>query len=84
MQINEQELAQAVDRLREGETVLGVSHECVFKKMICNHQLMITVLEGLHEDNSMSFDAFHECFDDYATDLLREAYRTKLEHGAGL
>lgn len=84
MQINEQELADAVERLREGEQVMGVTQECVFKKMIGNHSLMIAVLEGLHEDNSMSFDAFHECFDSYATDLLREAYRTKLEHEAGL
>lgn len=62
MQINEQELAEAVDRLREGEQVLGVNSDHV---------------EDLMDIASASFEVAAE-------NLLIEAYRTKLEHEAGL
>lgn len=82
--INEQELAEAVERLREGETVMGITQESVFKKMIGNQELIIAVLEWFHEDNSMSFDALNERFDNYAADLLLEELRANQEVNSGL
>lgn len=80
--INEQELAEAIDRLREGETVIGINRDDVYTRMIVDRYFTIGIFEGVHQgDTVFNFDEF---FVETATDLLREAYRAKLEHGAGL
>lgn len=83
--INEQELAAAVERLREGDdNELLVKHGEVLLAMRTNSFLTSTLLVKLSEyDNDIQV-YFEEKFNEAATDLLREAYRTKLEHGAGL
>ena len=85
MQINEQELAEAVDRLREGDdNGLLVKHDQVLLKMHSNPLLIPAILVKLFECDSEIQSYFNEKFSEIATDLLREAYRTKLEHEAGL
>lgn len=82
--INEQELAEAVERLREGDdNGLLVKQEEVFKAILRNERLAIMILESINEEDAFAFDAFEDAFKNYARDLLREAYRTKLEHEAG-
>lgn len=80
--INEQELAKAVEVLNEGGKALDVSCEDVYRKMLSNEPFTMKMMEEIHAWNSCV--DFNEKFDEIATDLLREAYRTKLEHGAGL
>lgn len=83
MQINEQELADAIERLREGETVLSVSDSDVFSVIMANG-CAAQILIKLYENNSDTQVYFEEKFNEVASDLLREVYRTKLEHEAGL
>ena len=80
--INEQELAAAVERLREGDdNGLLVKQEEVFKAILRNEGLAVMILESLNERDKNTFDAFKTTFNDYARDLLIQA---KLEHEAGL
>lgn len=83
MKINEQELAEAVDRLREGEKVLDVTHEDVLSKLAERKDLIEILLDELF-CVSEAQESFERCFNGVATDLLIEAYRTKLEIDAGL
>ncbi len=82
MQINEQELAEAVERLREcDDNGLLVKQEEVFKAILRNEGLAIMILESLNDCDKNAFEAFKTSFDDYASGLLIQA---KLEHEAGL
>ena len=84
MQINEQELAQAVDRLREGETVMGLSYDKVMESAMHNDSFVYEILDDLLNGNlQMAKDEIDSLFDRNAESMLRELYRTKLEHGAG-
>ena len=80
--INEQELAEAVERLREGDdNGLLVESDEVLLAMRTNSFLTSTLLVKLSEyDNDIQV-YFDEKFDDVARKLLIEA---KLEHEAGL
>lgn len=82
--INEQELAEAVDRLREGEIVLGVSCEDVYRSMYRKEKLIMVMMSDIHGGNKFLLDGFLAAFSTCAESILREAYRTKLEHEAGL
>lgn len=83
MQIKEQELAQAVDRLREGDdNGLMVKYYKVLGRMVDESfgaDLIYSLLEG--GDASALFE---EKFSEIARYELREAYRAKLEQEAGL
>lgn len=81
--INEQELAEAVERLREGDdSGLLVKYYRVLGRMV-DESFGADLIYSLFEGGDAS-SLFEEKFDEIATDLLREAYRTKLEHEAGL
>ncbi|APC46554.1 hypothetical protein [Alteromonas phage PB15] len=83
MQINEQELAAAVERLREGDCFgLLVSEDDVMSRMI-DKGIGMELVNALFTGDDASA-LFEREFDSTARDLLREAYRTKLEHEAGL
>ena len=83
--INEQELADAVERLREGDdNGLLVKYDQVLLKMHSTPLLIPAILVKLFECDSGIQEYFDEKFSEIAVDLLREAYRTKLEHEAGL
>lgn len=83
MQINEQELAEAVERLREGEQVMGINADNVLISMMNDLVFRNEVVARLYcLDEPQEY--FEEKFNEAAADLLREAYRTKLEHEAGL
>ena len=83
--INEQELSEAVDRLREGDdNGLLVKHDEVLLAMRTNSFLTSTILVKLSEyDNDIQV-YFDEKFNESATDLLREAIRAKQEVDNGL
>lgn len=83
MQINEQELAEAVDRLREGDDVLGVTHDHVLSGLAKRESFVEILLDELF-CVSEAQEYFERKFNEAASELLREAYRTKLEHEAGL
>lgn len=81
--INEQELSEAVQRLREGEVALDLNADNVLIKMMSDIVFRNEVVARLYcLDEPQEY--FEEKFNEAAADLLREAYRTKLEHGAGL
>lgn len=84
--INEQELVEAVERLREGDdNGLLVDYYSVIEVMARDKTKMATFVELMLDGSlTIAMDSIDELFDEAATDLLREAYRTKLEHGAGL
>lgn len=86
MQINEQELAEAVDRLREGDdNGLLVKSGDILCKMQKNNDFVAIILHELFESNcSIDIEYFEKKFNEIARYELREAYRTKLEHEAGL
>lgn len=76
--INEQELAAAVERLREGDdNGLLVKQEEVFKAILRNEGLAIMILESLNEEDVFAFDAFEDTFKNYARDLLIRAAEEK-------
>lgn len=81
--INEQELSEAVERLREGDdNGLLVKHEEVLSLMLDESfgpDLLVALFEC--EDANALFESK---FNSIASNLLREAYRTKLEREAGL
>ena len=74
MQINEQELAEAVERLREGDdNGLLVKHDEVLLAMRTNSFLMSNILVKLSEyDNDIQV-YFDEKFDEVARAMLIEA-----------
>lgn len=81
MQINEQELAEAVDRLREGEQVLGVTCDDVYRNMASDESFTLGLFESVHQGDAVfNFDEF---FVEVASDLLKEALRAKQEVSAG-
>jgi len=84
--INEQELAQAVERLREGDdNGLLVKYDKVMEVVMHNDVFVYEILDDLLNGNlEMAKSQLDELFEDTAAMLLREAYRTKLEHEAGL
>lgn len=79
---NEQELAETVETLSEGGKALGVSCEDVYRKMLSSDSFTMKMMEEIHAWNSCV--DFNDKFKEVAELLLREAYRTKLEHDAGL
>lgn len=81
MQINEQELAEAIETISEGGQALGVSCEDVYRKMLSNDSFTMKMMEEIHAWNSCV--DFHSKFISVATDLLTEALRAKQEVNAG-
>jgi len=81
--INEQELAESVDRLREGEQVLGLNLGSICYMMSKQEPFVAIILSKLAGQSSAQ-EVFEEKFNEIARYELREAYRTKLEHRAGL
>lgn len=75
--INEQGLADAVDRLREGESVLGVTCDDVYRSMAKDESFTLGLFESVHQGDTV-FN-FGEFFVKCASDLLREACRAKQE-----
>ena len=83
MNINEKELAEAVDRLREGESVMGVSDDDIVR--IMNASISFTQeLLNMHLEKSGADALFEERFNAVAKSLLAEALRTHKEQEAGL
>ena len=80
--INEQELDEAVDRLREGERVLGITAEDITTIMSRNHSFSLIVFNLMLEEVSVS-GLFEEKFNEIARYELREALRAKQEVSAG-
>lgn len=83
MQINEQELAEAVDRLREGESVMGVTDDKILAKML-ESKPFLTVLLSNHLCENNPQRKFEKKFNEIARYELREALRTHKEQQAGL
>ena len=83
MQINEQELAQSVDAVREGESVLGVTHESIMIRMTSDNRFMESLIDTLFEMSDAQ-PLFEGKFDRIARALLTEALRTHKETQAGL
>lgn len=82
--INEQELAETVDRLREGEQVMGLSYDKVMESAMHNDSFVYEILDDLLNGNlKMAKDEIESLFNRNADSMLRELYRTKLEHEAG-
>nr|WP_283647424.1 hypothetical protein [Alteromonas macleodii] len=83
--INEKELAEAVERLREGEAVMGLSYDKVMESVMHNDSFVYEILDDLLNGNlQMGKDEIESLFDRNAESMLRELYRTKLENEAGL
>lgn len=83
--INEQELAEAVERLRDGDdNGLLVKYGEVMERMRSNPRFVPTLMVKLFVCDNDIQEYFEGKFNEAATDILREAYITKLEHGAGL
>lgn len=87
MNINEKELADAVERLREGDdSGLLISRRDVILDMITDAKEMESIIESLISD--CAGDAIKssvvDLFDDTARQLLTEALRTHKEQKAGL
>lgn len=84
--INEQELAEAVDRLREGDDygLLVKQHE-VIESMARNEKEIKTIINSIIDGFlDLPIELTNELFDDTAKSLLKEALRSKQEMGAGL
>lgn len=84
MQINEQELAEAIETISEGGQALGVSCEDVYRRMMCNEKLMLDTMKAIHGKDGREFDRFFDSFTNYAELLLTEALRAKQEVENGL
>lgn len=84
--INEQELAEAVERLREGDdNGLLVKYYDVIEAMATDKKQMEIIVEMLLDDLiTIANDVNNDLFTGTARALLHEAYRTKLEHEAVL
>jgi len=84
--INEQELAEAVDRLREGDDDgLLVSYYDVIGSMAANREQMEVIVEMLLDDSlTIAVDANNDLFTSTATDLLIQAKESELTHQAEL
>jgi|GEM_PF-3205175 hypothetical protein len=84
--INEQELADAVERLREGDdNGLLVKYRDVIADMATDNKQVEIILDSVMDGSTeIAVNFIGELFEDTADMLLREAYRTKLEHEAGL
>lgn len=84
--INEQELAEAVERLREGDdSGLLVKYRDVIADMATDNKQVEIILDSVMDGSTeIAVNLIGELFEDTAAMLLREAYRTKLEHEAGL
>lgn len=81
MQINEQELAEAIETIFEGGQALGVSCEDVYRAMLKDDAFTIRMMEGIHAWNS--FVGFRRKFMEVSESLLVEALRAKQEVNAG-
>lgn len=83
--INEQELSDAVDRLREGEQVLGVNSDHVIDAIYSSPANTGKLLYLLHEnDSEAAQEYFERKFNEAATGLLRQAKENELTHRAEL
>ena len=83
MQINEQELAEAIETISEGGQALGVSCEDVYRRMMCNEKLMFAVMQDILSEDDLVFHDFFSAFTTYAESMLKEALRAKQEVNAG-
>ena len=84
MQVNEQELAEAIETISEGGQALGVSCEDVYREMIRNEKLMLTMMEDIHGKNKLVFDGFFAAFNIHCEYMLLEALHAKKEVDNGL
>lgn len=76
--INEQELAEAVDRLREGENVIGVSYIEVLDSIYSDVDLSLRVLHLLGEQDTEGAQGLFEFhFNEAARELLIQAEGAK-------
>lgn len=81
--INEQELAAAVDRLREGEQVLGISDCSICHKMSQSESFVAMMFFELANKSNVQ-EMFEEKFNEIARYELHEALRAKQEVSNGL
>lgn len=84
--INEQELAEAVEQLREGDdNGLLAKYRDVIVDMATDEKQIEIILDSVMDGSTeIAANLIGELFEDTAAMLLREAYRTKPEHKAGL
>ena len=85
MNINEQELSEAVDRLREGETVMGVGYINVLDDIYSDVELSLRILHLIGEEDLEGVKGTFEYeFNRRARGMLRETLRANQETKAGL
>ena len=84
MQINQKELAEAIETVSEGGQALGVSCDDVYRQMMCNEKLMLAVMQDIHSEEELVFHDFFSAFTTYAESMLKEALRAKKEVENGL
>lgn len=82
MQINQQELAEAVETISEGGQALGVSCEDVYLGMAKDEDFIIELMKNVHFWRSL--ESFDSKFDSIAASMLTEALRAKKEVDNGL
>ena len=76
-------LEQAIETITEGGSVLGLSCDDVYNRMMRNKVYMISLLESVHGE-TVDYSLFHKTFEMYADELLRETLRANQETKAGL
>lgn len=81
--INEQELVEAIDRLREGEQVLGITAELICSKVRSSEPFIAIMMALLFEQSNVQ-QYFENEFNKIARYELREALRAKQEVSNGL
>ena len=81
--INEQELADAIDRLREGERVMSVTADDVLIAMMNDLVFRNAIMAKLYYLEG-SQEYFEDKFNEAADDLLLQAKENELTHQAEL
>ena len=83
MQINQQELAEAIEAIQEGGQAMGVHCDDVYESLRRNKDLMWWVMSSCHCGDDMSAE-FAKVFDKECERMLTEALRAKKEVDNGL
>lgn len=78
MQVNEQELAEAIEAINEGGHALGVHCDDVYESLRRNKDLMWWVMSSCHGGDDLSAE-FAKVFDKECERMLTEALRAKQE-----
>jgi len=84
MNINEQELAEAIEAVNEGGSALGVSFGDVMERVMTDKEFMHELLDMVYEGSFYAHQKLCDAFDVSAAIMLKEALRTHLEQKAGL